>query len=61
MKIFKDGNMWCGLVGKNIQDGMCVFSKVKEKIKELFLNKYGCLMTPECPCDDCQKENIKMD
>lgn len=22
---------------------------------------FECKMSPECPCDDCQRENVKMD
>jgi hypothetical protein len=61
MKIFKDGDMWCGLVGDNLQNGMAVFSQDKHNLKELFIDKYGCIMSPDCPCNECQKENIKMD
>ena len=35
-------------------------NNVLEKENEIsFLET--CLMSPKCPCDDCKKENIKMD
>lgn len=26
-KIYRDGNMWCCLLGENIQEGVCTFGK----------------------------------
>ena len=35
-KIFPDGNAWCALYGKNIQDGVCGFGDTPENAAHQF-------------------------
>ena len=61
IKIYKDGDKWCCMAGKNLQEGFSVFADTEDKALDLFNERFECFMSPDCPCDCCQKENIKMD
>ncbi|MEG9884073.1 MAG: hypothetical protein V6Z86_05565 [Hyphomicrobiales bacterium] len=34
--IYPDGNMWCALLGENIQEGVCGFGETPEKAAKAF-------------------------
>lgn len=34
---------------------------INEYLEKRFNFSYECTMSPECPCEDCQKWNVKMD
>lgn len=50
---------YCDKCGKNIDTDLNAehFADEVSGCEDTF----ECLMSPECPCDDCQKENTKMD
>lgn len=35
-ELFKDWNMWCALLGRNIQDGVCAFGKTPQEAMHNF-------------------------
>lgn len=39
-KLAKDGNMWCYLLGKNIQDGVCGFGTTPMEAANNFFSEY---------------------
>jgi len=42
LKPFKDGNMWCVLLGENIQDGICGFGETPLKAILNFNHQFNC-------------------
>lgn len=35
-RVFRDGNMWCALLGDNIQEGVCAFAATPDKAVQEF-------------------------
>ena len=60
-----DGNKYCVLEGKNLQDGIAGFGETRLDAFSDYLrerdSKHECLAGPECWCDDCKKETANID
>ena len=59
LELAKDKLKALGITGF-MEQRLAEEAEVNEAFNEVFGNE-ECTMSPKCPCEDCQKENVKMD
>ena len=56
IKVFKDGDAWCALIGEDLEYGICGFGETKfDAAKDLFIN-----IDKICAKSNSESEKIKL-